>query len=508
MRIYIDCIYTARPSHCASHAKMRKIVDYLLGKVPDLMVYWQRPADLDEEQQAAYPASDRIEFIEYPYVTIDRLREYLRVDRVLYDNLNFQGKFWDADILITNRAQMVPILRALMNKPGRHAMLWSKRIFLIEDMPLMDFKLTVPVSAPEAQSLQALIGYATADTVAISAFWEKDYILQEARNYLSPAMVRQIGQRMIESTPVLVGDTKLKSKEVVMEQLEGRRPFTIGFCGRMTHGTRSEDIFGLMGKHWIMRGGNEKRPVRCIASTQSVVKKDASGRVSRAGRVSVPEWVEVANLPREGFWDLMRTQVDVLMFLSPEEDYSMSLMEPILLGTPAVLIDCRWSRPTVGEDYPFFVKNDAEAYAMVKAFYDDYPGMYKKFADWARGSFNALMQSRNDTYVPYLVEKEVADWHIDFADAVKRSRTLSSNEMVAMFDAYGRAHGNELVLWDAVHALDEAGELRHLAVKTGQHFLDTRKLTFGTDWNMFRLGLMERGWIDASPKVGHMKLPA
>lgn len=507
MRLYIDCIYTQRPTHCASHAKMRKIVSYLLERVPDLQVYWQRPPELDEEQQAAFPASDRIQFIEYPYITVDRLREFLRVDRVLYDNLNFQGKFWDTDILITNRSQMVPILKALMNKPSRHHMQWSKRIFLIEDMPMMDFKMTVPVSAPEAQNLQALIGYATADTTAISAFWEKRFILQEAKLKLAPAVVREVEKRVVESSPVLVEKTGLKTKATIEAQLKGERPFTMAFCGRMTQATRSEDIFSIMGKQWIARAG-AKRKVRCIASTQSVVKPDATGRVSRAGRVAIPEWVEVKNLPREGFWQLMQEEVDVLCFLSPEEDYSMSLMEPLILGTPAVLVDCRWSRPSVGEDYPFFVKGDAEAYAMIKAFYDDYPAMYAKFAAWSRGTFTKLMHERNATYVPYLVEREAQRWHAGFAEAVGKSRSLQDNEVVNLLDQHGRDHGNELVLWDAVHTLDKAGKLNHLATKTGQRFLESSKLTFGTDWNIFRLGLMARGWRDASPKVGHMALPA
>lgn len=505
MRIYLDPIYTGRPSHCASHAKMKKIVLHMLQRLPDLIFYWQRPPGLDEEQLAAYPVSDRIRFVEYPYVTIDRLREYLRIDRVFYDNLNFQGIFWDVDMVITNRAQMVPIMRALMNKPGRTAMLWSKRIFLIEDMPMMDFKLTVPLSAPEEQTLQALIGYATANVTAISAFWEKDFILQAAREYLSAGMVRRIRDRVFESSPVLVEKTGVKTKAVIEQQLKGERAFTMAFCGRMTHATRSEDIFSLMGKHWIMRGGKTDRPVRCIASTQSAVKPNADGSINRAGRVNIPSWVEVKNLPREGFWQLMQEEVDVLVFLSPEEDYSMSLMEPLILGTPAVLIDCRWSRPSVGDDYPFFVKTLAEAYAMIKAFYDDYPAMYAKFVAWSRGSFQKLMSERNSTYVPLLVEQECARWRDDFTAAVPKSKSLNNNEVVNLLDEYGTENGGEMTVWPAVEALEKAGKLQSLLLKTTQHFLASRKLTFGTDWNLFRLGLMAKGWVDASTTVGHMR---
>jgi hypothetical protein len=496
MKILLDPVYTNDPGHCASNVKMYKIASHLLEKRKDVFFYWLVPSWATEEEKAWYPKDERIKYIDYPY-NKDRLREFMRVDR-LYDQLiSFQGDLWDVDLFVTNRASLVPLIKGIANKPSRVALNWSKRVVLIEDMPLMDFKLTVPLSNPKAQTSQTLVGYLNADTTIISAFWEKAVILSEAKRYLSPSSVKYIEKTMIESSAVYVEETSLKTKDSILRMLSGEREFTIGFVGRMAVSNKPEEIFDIMEKHWIFRAGSPKK-IRCMISTQS----------ANTGKVQVPKFVELHRPAREGFWELVRNEMDVFVFMSPEEDYSMSLMEPLILGCPAVVIRNRWSEPTLGKEYPFFANNAKEAYAIVRAFYEDYATQYKKFVEWSKKVLTPLLQERNKVYTPFLLEKDVEAWYDDYTEYVSGPHSLGTNEIVNLLYDYAEQHGRELVIPEAIKALDKQGLLYHLAEKLSMKFRERTRLTFATDWNLFRLGLKLKGYDDVSVAVGHMRAVA
>lgn len=493
MKILIDNIPTSDPQHCASIVKMRKIVEYTLKERDDTFFYWLVPSWANEEDRAWYPKNDRIMYLDYPY-SKDRMREYNRVDRQMEDMISFQGMLWDIDIVLTNRTSAVPMMKTIMNKPSRVLLNWSKRVFLIEDMPLMAFKKTVALSNPFVQEVQTLSGYLASDTIAISAFWEKDVIMKEAKGTLAPSMLSKLRSSIVETTAVYVESTELKAKADILAQLKGERPFSIGFVGRMTKATRSEDIFAEMTKHWIFRAGSHRK-VRCMLSTQSI----------NTGVIQVPEWVEFFRLPREGFWDLVRHEMDCFIFMSPEEDYSMSLMEPLLLGCPAILIKCRWSVPSVGPEYPFFVNSISDVYPMVRAFYEDYATQYAKFAKWSKEYFEPLMLSRNSVYVPVIFGKEIERWWEGFDDYSRKTMSSVTNEITQLLIAYADENGGELVVWDAIKELGRRRVLEHLDDKMSLKFREKVKLTMATDWNLFRIGLMLSGFRDVSVNTGHMR---
>lgn len=500
MKILIDCIYTQDVGHCASSAKMRTIVEYVLGAVPDTFFYWLIPDRTTDEEAEWLPKDDRIKYIRYPYSN-DRLKEYMRFYKELEYLIAFNGICWDVDMVITNRTSMVANMKAVMNKVGREGLNWSKKVFLIEDMPIMEYKKLLPLAHAKCQSLQTLTGYMTADVTAISSFWQKNEILIEGRNYLSPSQLDYIRGHMIESTSMKILETGLKKKEHIEPLLKKERPFTMAYTGRMTASqTRIPEILSVMEKNWILKSG-ANASIRCLVSTVS----QNTAVVSYNGERGLPDWCEFHRPSREEFWRLFKEEVDVYLFMSKEEDYSMSLMEPLVRGCPAVLIRDKWSIGTVGEDYPFFVSEVNEAYVMVKRFHDDYAGMYKVFAEWSRTRLTPLLHKRNENYICDLVVAQMDQWKRDFVAHNDKYRIDAQNEIVNLIASHG---GEDLVIEQVLAKLDEDGVLRHLARKLDPEWRNHSKMVFSTDWNYFRLGLIAKGYRDGGVTVGHMKLGA
>jgi hypothetical protein len=495
MKVLLDPVYTQWPSRCASNAKMKTLVMGVLAHRSDVFFYWMVPTNMPEGEAGWFPDHPNVRLVPYPYAE-DRIKEFLRFRVELEKIVAFNGHLWDWDVMVTNRTAMVPTIKTWATKAARTTLLWSKKVFLIEDMPIMSFKKLLPLHNPEVQDITALAGYMCADRTAISAYWERDEILQVARPLLQPAGLRKISTTMVESTSMWIDDTELKKKEHIEPMLRGDRPFCVAYVGRMTQSqTRIPEIFSIMEKNFVYKN------VRCIVSTVSI----NSGRVRYEGKQGIPDWIEVHRPPREEFWRLFQEEVDVFVFMSKEEDYSMSLMEPLVRGCPAVLIRDKWSEGTVGKDYPFFVKNQAEAYGMVMAFRDNYAEMYRKFCEWSRGPFVELLRERNSEYLPRVFEETLHGWGEDYKKYVARGSAVKNNEIVAMMDKQTRDNGDtDLVVFDMLERLDADGKLRHLSTKMSDEFNERIRLAWATDWNYYRLGLMRRGYVDASTETGHM----
>ncbi|HEY0820495.1 MAG TPA: hypothetical protein VGD46_17035, partial [Rhizobacter sp.] len=269
MKLLFDPVYTNDPGHCASNVKFRKLANQVLAERPDAFIYWLVPAEGSAHCKGMewFPDHPRIRYIPYPY-NRDRQREYQRLDRVYEDLISFYGTLWDWDVLVTNRTSLTPNLKSMAVKRGRRNLLWSKPIFLIEDMPIMSFKTKLgDFNYEDVQDLQTLLGYMAADDVVISAFWEKDLILKIARDYLQPARVRALDKKITESSAIKLEKTELKTRASIERMLHRERPFTAAYIGRMVASSRANEIFELMQKNWIMHGGS--KPLRFLASTQS-----------------------------------------------------------------------------------------------------------------------------------------------------------------------------------------------------------------------------------------------
>lgn len=492
MKVVLDPVMTNDPGHCASTVKMLKLVKHVLATRQDVFFYWLVPEEGSVHHKGMdwYPQHPNIKYVPYPYHR-DRMREYQRLDRQYEHLMSFYGELWDAEVIVTNRTSLIPFIKLMALKAGRTNLMWTKRVFLIEDMPIMGFKSKLAISAFEGVQNRATIeGYLAADYVAVSAFWEKALILKEAKKYFMPAMLRQLEKVLVESSAVKVESTGLKTKASIQRMLDRGRQFTAAYIGRMVASSRANEIFELMQKNWIVRP-NDK--VRFLASTQS----------QSTGRVYVPDFVDVKSLPREGFWELCRNEIDVFIFMSKEEDYSMSLIEPLTLGCPAILIRAEWSIPTVGAEYPFFANNFTEAYALLREFYEDYPRMYKKFAEWSKTHFQPLMQERNKVYIGDLFEGFMDQQFALEADAVKAG-SYANNEVVKLLVEYAKG-SDELDIFPAIEILQKEGKLKFLAEKLDPEFKDKVVNAWQTDWYCLKMGLMCHGFRDASTKAGHFR---
>jgi hypothetical protein len=185
----------------------------------------------------------------------------------------------------------------------------------------------------------------------------------------------------------------------------------------------------------------------------------------------------------------------------------MSLIEPVLFGTPLVIAREDWTEGLLGKEYPFFVEGKAQAYGMVHAWHDDYEGLYAKFLDWRENVFLARFAPggpySTNLYSDLL--KEVATFDLDVAASFSaKSPGKKDNEMARQIVEEG---GDEFILFDVVKRLAEKGALRNnVEQKLKPDFAETTNTTFLTPWHELKAILTAfYGYRDASVKVGHFR---
>jgi len=268
MKILFDPIYTNHPHRCSTAAKFKKVAVSLLDRYPDLYIYWLVPDWIVGESTEWLPVTDRIRYIPYPYDRIDRIKEYYRFPMEMELLLGFNTELWDVDMVISTRTCQGAMFKYLMCKPGKRDQEWSKKVLMIEGFPLFEFKRTVNFGHRFAQTIQTLMGYLASDRVIMSSFWERAEVLKEAKAYLCAAQLKRLGEVITESCSHKSDMLKLKSKASIQKMLDGKRPFTLGFSGRLNVSkVKIYDIFKLMERNWILKGKHGQ--VRCVMSTVS-----------------------------------------------------------------------------------------------------------------------------------------------------------------------------------------------------------------------------------------------
>jgi hypothetical protein len=290
----------------------------------------------------------------------------------------------------------VPLIRQHSCDPrsgGGYANL--RTIIVLEDMPMFQYKTKALVMGQYSE-MACLHGYMQADHVILNDFWQRKHLLDAAGVYCSPAVRMQLAAKIENCSPVLVENFALKTKEFVVGQHKHTKEFVISFSGRMINAHHLEEIFELMMKHFAL-----KSDVKCLVTTQSL----GTGRV----RMEDYRFVEVIKADRDTFWDIVKNRSSVGVFFSEDQDYSLSVLEPIILGLPVLLYKCEWATKSIGENYPFYFSNMKEAYVHIQSFYKDYAGTYKKFAEWYRAEFQPIMEGRNEVYLPYRMAVLIRD---------------------------------------------------------------------------------------------------
>lgn len=493
MKVLFDPIYSTQPYKCSSAYKFKVIAERLLAARPDVFIYWPVPAWADETSREWLPKSERILYLDHA-VTKDRVREYQCFYRELEEKVSFHGQCWDYDVLITMRTAQVPTMRASMISPRQKKQTWTKKLILLEEMAILDFRLTVPVSNPEVQDMQTIAGYLASDVSYITANHVRDGIIRTARGIYAPSKVRQLQDKLRLVNPVAFTDTHTKPVEHRFKR--GEEPFCLGFVGRMSNSmTRLPDVYDVMDKSWIMKGD---KGFKVLIST-----------VSTGVKLKPPEFVQFENNPREVFWQRVKQDMHLVISMSIDAEFSMSLIEPVLFGTPLVIAREDWTEGLLGKEYPFFVSGKTQALGMVKAFYEDYATLYQQFLDWRENVFLPRF-APGGVYERNLYNDLLAEI-VDFdRETAERYRTdhpgRRDNEAVKLV-AEAVADQDEFDLFDVLRKLGESGALRNLDAKLDDAD-GARHLTFMTPWHDMKMMLSAfYGFEDASVRLGHMRRP-
>ena len=491
LKCLIDPIYTAKPSHCSGVAIYRRFVHRMLDdlKRDDVFFYWLVPHWVSEEERAWLPQHPNIAYVEL-HSTKDRTQEYLSFPRELDAIMAFNGSHWDFDLYITSRVGLAPLAKLCMTSPRLKGQAWLKEVWLLEVMPLMTFKRLVMTIDEQVQDLFTLTGYLAADKTYVLSFHEKRQILQTAREFFNPSTVKRLDGKLQEALLSVTTGFSLKGPQFCFKR--GARPFCMAYIGRNVPTANVEPVYEVMEKTWIMKGDAGCRLITC---TTSITRK-----------VKPPEMVDVRVLPREEFWRTVREDMDLALILWTDGGFSAGVAEPVVMGTPVIMMRADWSIGMFGPDYPFYVTTELQAYGMAKAFHDDYEGMYALFAEWHAKHLQPLFARREESWVYKLMTTELDEFesrtrarHVE-----KHSGKTNNSVIKAIVEA---AEGrDEIVLFHLLREMGESGALKSVSDKLDPDDRETRGLVWATSWNELRVILKNHfGWEDASTEVGHLR---
>lgn len=273
VKVLLDPVYSTVPSRCSTSFKCKALVEEMLerrGK-KDVFFYWMIPKGLSEEERAWLPKHEKIVYIEFPYYK-DRLREYIRYPYELDMIQAFNGDWWDFDVLVTSRSSMIPLSGTVMHSPRekRHANT-TKKIFLIEEMFMMQFRPTVAMSNIPMQEIMTLAGYLEASKVTIQTGLERRCVIETARRYFAPSVVREIASHLVQCVPIY-SDLSIELKKPEFRYKKGERPFCLSFTGRLENISSSlEKVYRTMTTQYIMKGLTDLKLLVCTVDRKSVV---------------------------------------------------------------------------------------------------------------------------------------------------------------------------------------------------------------------------------------------
>ena len=487
MKFLIDSLVTSAPSTCSSTIQMYTFVARMLEKYDDVYFYWMVPKWVTDEQMEWFQKSDRIKYIRVA-AHKDRMNEYISFNQEIMDCISFYGDYWDWDVLLTNRAGIVPLYKLWAVSPRQNDHTWVKEVWLIENMPLMSFKPMVATIDASVQDAFTLNGHRAADRVMIMSYHEKSQMLKRAKDFFLPLEVVDLDHKIKEVVSSQLETMMLKSEKYWYE--DGKR-FKCAYIGRMASaGTNLESVYGSMLKHWVWSGADNIE-VNVLTVTKNPKKVP-------------PSQFHLKHLPREKFWHTLKTDLHVGMALHEDAGFLLSLMEPLFFGTPMIVMDRAWSRGQLGNEYPFYVKNEQDCYSLLRRFYLDYPAMYKKFekycTEWLWPTYKKIFKED----LMYMV---MEDYMLEFKDRKRETwlkyESRSKNEMVLDLMTFG---GDEFVVEDVIHKMGDKGLTRSMSQKLKRRHEGVVGLVWATAMIDYTDILQYfYGYEHASIEVGHMK---
>jgi hypothetical protein len=387
MKILIDPVYTGLPSTCSTSYLAWQIISDLIEWRDDIFFYILVPEQLrgDEDQERYWDQhKDRVTLINYAYRFRDRMQEMFKfndqMQRIIWPAPG-ENKNWDFDAVLTSRLPQITNFRVTTGRMVSADHGSYQAVFAMDEMPIFKFRDTVSWTGRGELDLMSLNSYLSANGVIVNNLWTKDNVVKLAKKYLSPSKVAQLRGNVREAVPV-----KLQSLRVKQDKIKQPDETIVAFCGRIT-GTRNfVEASDLFRQHFMFTPG--KSPAKFVLSTQSASKG--------AAKITDVDFIEVQENSREEFHEFLVNEAHVVVNLSTVEDFSLSTYEPLLNGVPVILPARDWA-DFVGPEYPFRAKDHVAAYALVKMFINDYPGMYMKFRDWAEDHWEKVVQSTANT---------------------------------------------------------------------------------------------------------------
>lgn len=499
MRILLDPVLTADPAKCSVTIQFYEFVRRTLEveKRTDVFFYWIVPTHVEDEAFGWYPKHPNIQYIRMPR-SKDRVRDYITMSPEMEEVLAFNGSHWDFDVLLTVRAMLIPLMRVIMNSPRTRKTAWTKEVWLIEDMPMMQFKTTVPTMVPDVHDRMTIEGHIAADRSFVCSYHERPEIIRAARQYFTPSIVRDLDAKLQDVVTAQFESYQLKTPDQYYTP-GGDKPFGLAYIGRMEKANNIVDIHDIMLKTWVMRGDK----VKLVVCT-----------VSKVVPVFDTELVDVRQPNREEFWKIVKEEMHAFLKMPNGGGFSLSLIEPIMLGTPVLTIRTPAYESLLGKEYPLFAEGPSQVPGLVKALYDDYGYHYERFREWHENWFRPTYARRMQEDLLYTKLSAAIDaFNRKLEDRKSELMSLEENKMVQRLaellgtQPEGCAAPIRTV-FDGLRWMGESGEVDVLDKKTEPGDRLTRNITFSTPWNPYRLGLMlHYGYRDASADVGHLEKP-
>lgn len=494
MKIFIDPISTQDPHLCSAHFKAHTMMKYMLEKHKDVFFYYLLPKPdgsfgCDWEIDKSFLLDDpRVRYVKIP-ASHDRMIEYYRWRPEYEEFVSFDGSLWDWDVLCTGRTHLVPMLRNWVTRSGRA---WTRMICILEEMPVMSFKPRVRKVSNEHADLLALTSYLSSDKTYMFSFHSGAEVVRVARKFYSPSNVRLIESKVQTASSRICEEPVLKSVEYVRAVADHSKKFVSGYTHRLSGNTnRREPILDLFKRQWVMHSNSKPMDFVCMTNAR------AAGAYQ-----DDKEWgyVEVSRTKREDFWRRLREEIDCVFSASLDEDYPLSLIEPLLLGVPLILRESPYTHATYGKDYPFYIKGEAQLMGMLAWVYDNYEDAYDKFANWSQTTFTKLIRERNELWFAPMLERDISEF---LKSRIETVTDNPGNEIMASIRKR-IVKGQPFNIKELIQQAGKDGELRDFGARLDRPRGHTT-MAQATDLNSYRLRLMKvDGAVDYSTKTGEM----
>lgn len=395
MKILFDPLFTAKPSVCSTCYLIWEIIEHIAKQRDDVFFYLLYPSQFDAvPEEMAWLAArneatgNRTLLVPFEYRYRDRMREVFCFSPAL-QLLMFpiESPLWDTDVVLTSRVQQISNFRGNTGRPVGFPFGTYRQVIGLDEMPMFSFRESI-LWATKHMDMSSLSNYLSANAVILNNFWVKPKVSELARNYLSPSTVMRLLGQIHEATPVKLQRLRLKKVTKTPPVLN------VMFSGRMSGTKNFGEVADLFRKHFAYAMGGKTERLKFTVSTHSV----------ESGAQSVGEVegvIEIEHNSREAFYEFLTKRAHVGITMSAAEDFSLATYEPILFGVPMLVPTKPWT-DFLGPDYPFRFKSTVEAYSVISAFLEDYPGQYARFAAWEKSFWKGFVESTKNRSIPEL----------------------------------------------------------------------------------------------------------